>query len=117
MNVDDELLKLYRTFEVLLDKIYPTLKSFPRYEQPSIVANIKEQFHLMISKTLRAYEIKSKRRSLLDELSAHIYYLISLFHFSRRHKFISLGFHSEINLKLSTISVTLRDIHKEVNRK
>lgn len=117
MNVSNELLKTYRRVEVLFDEIYPSLKNYPRYEQPSTVAQIKEQFHLTISKILRASEVKTKRRPLMDEIASHVYHLISLFHFSRRHKFISLGFHSEINLKLSTISVELHDIHMEIIRK
>ena len=117
MNVTNEFMKVYKELEMLFDKVYPALKNYPRYEQASTVAQIKEHFHLVMSKALRGAETPTKRRGLVEEITAGVYYLTSLYAFSYRQKFINEPFYMDINQQLNTISHTLHAVRQEVYRK
>jgi len=103
-------LKLYREMEVWFDYIYPTLKNFPRYEQPSSAARIKDISHSIMARLLHAYETTSKRKANLRDNIADVYILVSLWNFAYRHRFVNQEFHNDVIYKLNVISHNHREL-------
>jgi len=110
MDIAKICLKLYREVEVWFDSIYPTLKNFPRFEQPSTVALIKDKSHSIMSRLLQTHNSQTLVKNTFRQNMGDIHYLISLWNFAYRHRFINQEFHNDVIYKLNVISHNHREL-------
>ena len=93
--------------EELFQIVYPTLKRFPRYEIPNLVAFIKKAFVDALTYLRLAQQVASKRKSYLIEADLSLQTALSCFIISSKNKYISLSFFYIIREKLEEIRIIL----------
>lgn len=106
MKKHDELL-IYKKSEVLLNRIYPALRNYPKAEKYVLCAHIKEVFINLMKYIMLANKVKSKRKQYQEEVDGYLQTCKILMKLSYDQKYISTGFYEEINEGLVEIGKML----------
>ena len=100
-------LEVYRRSEELLNKIYPALNNYPKFEKFSLVAEIKSAFYNLITNIALADAVRSKRKTYLQEADAHLQVIKVLMKLSLRRRYISKGLYRDVDSELSQVGKML----------
>lgn len=107
LNISNNSLIVYRKVEELLYRVYPTLKNYPKSEKFSLCQNIKNCLYDLMKCISLGNNVKSKRKSYLQEADGHLQILKTLFKLSKQRKYVSVAFFREIDLALTEINKML----------
>ena len=100
-------LKIYRKVEVLIDKVYPRIRKFPRSEIHGLSLHIKKALFDLLEKLSLANAVRSKRKHYAFEADAALHRFRSLFRLARRSNYLSKGFYEDVSLDITEISKML----------
>lgn len=101
--MERDSLILYAKTEALFFQIYPSFKNYPKSEKFALCAHIKGCFVNLLEKLGLAKTVPSKRKTALQEAAGYINNLVTLFRLSRNERYISEGFFSQIDIKITEI--------------
>lgn len=103
----EEDLIVFRKAEQLMDKAYRVLVNFPKSEKHDMCSSIKQDFHNLLAYISLGNKVKSMRVTYLQTADAYLQMLKVLFRQARRMKYISIGFHREVDMGLTEIDKLL----------
>jgi len=92
---------------MILDRIYPTLKNFPKSEKYSLCAEIKKEFFTLIKYLLLADKVPSKRKSYQEQADGHLQVCKALLDLAYSRHYINEGFFEEISIELTEVGFIL----------
>ena len=98
---------IYKKTELTLNRIYPTLKNYPKAEKYVLCAEIKKEFLALLKYIMMANKVKSKRKTYQQEADGHLQVCKILMKLSYDRKYISAGFYKEISNNLVEIGKML----------
>lgn len=107
---------VYKRTEELLYRIYPGLANFPNAEKFSLCQSIKNNFFGLLANINLANSVKSKRVTYLQEADGYLQTIKVLMKLSKKRKYISKGFHTEIDLELTEINKLLSGYIRSARR-
>lgn len=96
-------LKIYKKAELTLNRIYPTLKNYPKAEKYVLCAEIKGAFYDLLKNILLANKVKSKRLYYQQEADGYLQFCSVLMKLSYDREYISKGFYVDIDDNLAEI--------------
>lgn len=100
-------LAVSRYAEVLLNRIYPALKNFPKCERYALCSEIKRHFYGLIASIEMANSVPSLRKKYAQDADGHLQTIKVLVRLSRNQKYISDGFYKTITEDLTKINMLL----------
>ena len=114
--MERDSLILYAKTEALFFQVYPSFKNYPKAEKFALCAHIKQCFVDLLERLGLAKMVPSKRKTALQEAAAYMNNLVTLFRLSRNERYISAGFFSKIDLKITELKKILVGFMKSASR-
>lgn len=87
--------------------LYPALRSFPRNEHQGMSSSLKAHFIEASSNLSLAVTVPRKRLEYMQIAQGHLPSIKLLLTLSKREKYITPGFYTELDIKLSEVQETL----------
>lgn len=100
-------LEIYIRMDNLLNRIYSSLRNFPKSEKFALSQDIKNSFVQYLNYIDRANSVKSKRLEYSQEAQGYLNTIKILIRTAHRQRYISSGFYKDISLELTEISKML----------
>jgi len=86
----------------ILNRVYPSLKNFPKAEKYSLCSDIKGSFFDTMKHLTLSSEVKSQRLVNLQNAQGHFIHSRELLHLSKSQGYISKGFWEDLDLKYTS---------------
>lgn len=106
-NYESNLEIYMRMSDLLIKRIYPVLKNFPKFERYSLTSDIKKYFFNYLNYVSRASKVKSKRLEYAQEAESELQNIKLAITVAYSEKYISKGFYKSVSEELTNVSKML----------
>lgn len=106
-NYESNLEIYMRMSNLLIKRIYPVLKNFPKFERYSLTSDIKKYFFNYLNYVSRASKVKSKRLEYAQEAESELQNIKLAITVAYSEKYISKGFYKSVSEELTNVSKML----------
>ncbi len=103
-NYESNLEIYMRMSDLLIKRIYPVLKNFPKFERYSLTSDIKKYFFNYLNYVSRASKVKSKRLEYAQEAESELQNIKLAITVAYSEKYISKGFYKSVSEELTNVS-------------
>lgn len=106
-NYESNLEIYMRMSDLLIKRVYPVLKNFPKFERYSLTSDIKKYFFNYLNYVSRASKVKSKRLEYAQEAESELQNIKLAITVAYSEKYISKGFYKSVSEELTNVSKML----------
>lgn len=96
-NYESNLEIYMRMSDLLIKRVYPVLKNFPKFERYSLTSDIKKYFFNYLNYVSRASKVKSKRLEYAQEAESELQNIKLAITVAYSEKYISKGFYKSVS--------------------
>lgn len=106
-NYESNLEIYMRMSNLLIKRIYPVLKNFPKFERYSLTSDIKKYFFNYLNYVSRASKVKSKRLEYAQEAESELQNIKLAITVAYSEKYISKGFYKSVSEELTNFCIAI----------